>query len=42
MQPKMAVTVSNHYQTTLPSLARQQMSIERGDRLLVDVQDGWK
>lgn len=34
------VKVSKRYQIALPSIARKQLSIEAGDRLLVDVQDG--
>ncbi len=34
------VKVSSRYQIALPSKARNQLNIEAGDRLLVDVQDG--
>jgi AbrB family looped-hinge helix DNA binding protein len=34
------VKVSSRYQIALPSLARKQLNIQAGDRLLVDVQDG--
>jgi AbrB family looped-hinge helix DNA binding protein len=34
------VKVSSRYQIALPSEARQQLNIQAGDRLLVDVQDG--
>jgi AbrB family looped-hinge helix DNA binding protein len=34
------VKVSSRYQISLPSAARQQLEIEAGDHLLVDVQDG--
>lgn len=34
------VKVSNRYQILLPSLARKQLNIQAGDRLLVDIQDG--
>ena len=34
------VKVSNRYQISLPSLARKQLNIQAGDRLLVDIQDG--
>lgn len=34
------VKVSGRYQIALPSAARKQLSIEAGDRLLVDIQDG--
>ncbi|MCX6044051.1 MAG: AbrB/MazE/SpoVT family DNA-binding domain-containing protein [Chloroflexi bacterium] len=35
-----SVKVSNRYQIALPSVARQRLNIQAGDRLLVDVQDG--
>ena len=34
------VKVSNRYQISLPSVARKQLNIQAGDRLLVDIQDG--
>ncbi len=34
------VKVSRRHQIALPSRARQQLHIQPGDRLLVDVQDG--
>ena len=34
------VKVSNRYQISLPSVARKELQIEAGDRLLVDIQDG--
>ncbi|MBI1880222.1 MAG: AbrB/MazE/SpoVT family DNA-binding domain-containing protein [Chloroflexi bacterium] len=34
------VKVSNRYQIALPSLARKELNIQAGDRLLVDIQDG--
>ncbi len=34
------VKVSGRYQISLPSHARQQLNIQAGDRLLVDIQDG--
>ncbi len=34
------VKVSSRYQISLPSIARQRLSIKKGDRLLVDIQDG--
>jgi AbrB family looped-hinge helix DNA binding protein len=34
------VKVSSRYQISLPSLARKQLNIQAGDRLLVDIQDG--
>lgn len=36
----LAVKVSSRHQIALPSLARRQLDIQPGDRLLVDVQDG--
>ncbi len=35
----MSVKVSNRYQIALPSLARQELNSQAGDRLLVDIQD---
>ena len=35
-----SVKVSNRYQISLPSVARQQLHIQAGDRLLVDIQEG--
>lgn len=35
-----SVKVSSRYQIAIPSEARNQLGIEAGDRLLVDVQDG--
>ncbi|MBV7337621.1 AbrB/MazE/SpoVT family DNA-binding domain-containing protein [Chloroflexi bacterium TSY] len=32
--------VSNRYQVSIPSLARERLNIQAGDRLLVDIQDG--
>ncbi len=40
MTEAMSVKVSNRYQIALPSLARKQLNIQAGDRLLVDIQDG--
>ena len=40
MTGKISVKVSNRYQIALPSLARKQLNIQAGDRLLVDIQDG--
>lgn len=34
------VKVSGRFQISIPSHARQQLNIQAGDRLLVDVQDG--
>jgi AbrB family looped-hinge helix DNA binding protein len=35
-----SVKVSSRYQIAVPCLARERLNIQRGDRLLVDVQDG--
>lgn len=35
-----SVKVSHRYQIALPSLARKELNIQAGDRLLVDIQDG--
>ena len=40
MTETITVKVSNRYQIALPSLARKQLNIQAGDRLLVDIQDG--
>jgi AbrB family looped-hinge helix DNA binding protein len=40
MAENVTVKVSNRYQISLPSSARQQLNIQAGDRLLVDVQEG--
>jgi AbrB family looped-hinge helix DNA binding protein len=40
MAEAISVKVSNRYQIALPSLARKQLNIQAGDRLLVDIQDG--
>jgi len=40
MAETISVKVSNRYQIALPSLARKQLNIQAGDRLLVDIQDG--
>lgn len=40
MSHSLSVKVSNRYQIALPSLARKQLDIQAGDRLLVDIQDG--
>ena len=40
MTKAISVKVSNRYQIALPSLARKQLNIQAGDRLLVDIQDG--
>ena len=40
MAGAVSVKVSNRYQIALPSLARKELNIKAGDRLLVDVQEG--
>ncbi|MCG3211734.1 MAG: hypothetical protein FOGNACKC_05380 [Anaerolineae bacterium] len=40
MTETISVKVSNRYQIALPSMARKQLNIQAGDRLLVDIQDG--
>ena len=40
MSEGVSVKVSNRYQIALPSVARKQLNIQAGDRLLVDIQDG--
>lgn len=35
-----SVKVSQRYQIAVPQSARKQLKIKKGDRLLVDVQDG--
>ena len=35
-----SVKVSAKYQITIPQIARKKLNIKKGDRLLVDVQDG--
>jgi AbrB family looped-hinge helix DNA binding protein len=35
-----SVKVSAKYQIAVPQIARKQLNIKKGDRLLVDVQDG--
>lgn len=40
MSQTVSVKVSSRYQISVPRIAREQLSIESGDRLLVDVQDG--
>ena len=34
------VKVSKRYQIAVPAIARQELKIQSGDRLLVDIQDG--
>lgn len=41
MAQSATVKVSNRYQISLPSLARKRLNIEAGDRLLVEVHDGF-
>ena len=40
MSTEISVKVSSRNQIALPSVARQQLRIRSGDRLLVDIQDG--
>jgi AbrB family looped-hinge helix DNA binding protein len=40
MSRRVSVKVSSRYQIAVPRVAREQLNIQRGDRLLVDVQDG--
>ena len=40
MSASLSVKVSNRYQISLPSLARKELNIQAGDRLLVDIQEG--
>ena len=40
MAEAITVKVSNRYQISLPSVARKQLNIQAGDRLLVDIQAG--
>jgi AbrB family looped-hinge helix DNA binding protein len=40
MSENITVKVSNRYQISLPSIARKQLNIQAGDRLLVDIQEG--
>lgn len=35
-----SVKVSSRYQIAVPRAARERLNIQKGDRLLVDVQDG--
>ncbi len=35
-----SVKVSSRYQIVVPAAARKALNIQRGDRLLVDIQDG--
>jgi AbrB family looped-hinge helix DNA binding protein len=40
MSEPITVKVNGRFQITLPDHVRQQLNIQAGDRLLVDVQDG--
>ena len=40
MSQPMTVKISSRYQISLPRIARERLKIEKGDRLLVDIQDG--
>ena len=40
MTTKTTVKVSSRYQIVIPRLAREQLEIEKGDHMLVDVQEG--
>jgi AbrB family looped-hinge helix DNA binding protein len=40
MSQTVSVKVSSRYQVSVPRIARERLNIQRGDRLLVDVQDG--
>jgi AbrB family looped-hinge helix DNA binding protein len=40
MSQPVHVKVSSRYQIAVPSQARERLNIQRGDRLLVDIQDG--
>ena len=40
MSRSTSVKVSSRYQIAVPRIARDRLKIEKGDRLLVDVQDG--
>ena len=35
-----SIKVNSRYQITIPQKARKKLNIKKGDRLLVDVQDG--
>lgn len=37
---QVSVKVGSRYQIAVPRIARERLNIQRGDRLLVDVQDG--
>src|SRR3990172_3121442 len=40
MSRPLNVKVSSRYQIAVPRIARERLKIERGDRLIVDIQDG--
>src|SRR4030066_84762 len=40
MSQPVNVKVSSRYQIAVPRIARERLKIERGDRLIVDIQDG--
>lgn len=40
MSARVSVKVSSRYQIAVPRVARELLKTEKGDRLLVDVQDG--
>jgi AbrB family looped-hinge helix DNA binding protein len=40
MSPEITVKVSKRYQIAVPAAAREQLNIQSGDRLIVDIQDG--
>ena len=40
MSQPLNVKVSSRYQIAVPRIARERLKIERGDRLIVDIQDG--
>jgi AbrB family looped-hinge helix DNA binding protein len=40
MTARVVVKVSSRYQIAVPRIAREKLKIEKGDHLLVDVQDG--
>jgi AbrB family looped-hinge helix DNA binding protein len=39
MSQTISVKVNSRYQIAVPQTARRQLKIQRGDRLLVDIQD---
>lgn len=40
MGEPITVKVSKKFQIAVPAIARQELNIQNGDRLLVDIQDG--